>query len=187
MTIAIYGGSFDPPHMAHVLAVKHVLTLDEVSRVIVVPVFQHALDKSLSPFEIRLAMCRRAFGDDDRVTVSDIERDLPRPSYTLHTVEELRRAYPNTAFRLVVGGDVLGETSRWRRFDELENLAPLLVLGRAGVDEPGAPEAVLPAVSSTEARTWWGNHVPEEARKRRELLIPEAVREVIESEGLYGA
>lgn len=185
MTLAVYGGSFDPPHIGHVLAVHYVLSVGLAERVLVVPVYQHALEKKLSPFEARLEMCRRAFSPDPRVEVTDIERTLPRPNYTLYTLEKLRELYPGEALRLVVGADVLSEAPHWHRFDEVRKLAPLLVLGRAGVVSSEAPLAILPEVSSTEARTWWRPDAPDEAKSKRERLIPLGVREVIQARGLY--
>lgn len=187
MTLAVYGGSFDPPHVGHVLAVHYVLSVGLADRVLVVPVFQHALDKKLSPFDVRLEMCRKAFCTDDRVEVTDIERSLPRPSYTLATLQRLQGLYPGESFRLIVGADVLPETPHWHRFDEVRRLAPLIVLGRAGVTSAEAPEALLPSVSSSEARTWWGRDASEDARRKREQLIPRAVRKLIEEQGLYGS
>ncbi len=185
MIVAVYGGSFDPPHVGHVLAAHYVLSVGLAERVVVVPVFQHALEKQLAPFELRLSMCRRAFDSDRRITVSDVEEKLPRPSYTLATLQRLATLFPNDDLRLLVGADVLPEAPRWHRFEEVRRLAPLIVLGRAGVTSREAPEAVLPDVSSTEARTWWQKEPSEESRRKRERLIPSKVRELIEAEGLY--
>ncbi|HEU5073454.1 MAG TPA: adenylyltransferase/cytidyltransferase family protein, partial [Polyangiaceae bacterium] len=55
--VAVYGGSFDPPHVAHQAAVRLVANLDEIDRVLVLPVFEHAFDKSLASFEHRVRMC----------------------------------------------------------------------------------------------------------------------------------
>lgn len=185
MVIAVYGGSFDPPHVGHVLAAHYVLSVGLAHRVLVVPVFQHALEKPLTPFELRMEMCRRAFGSDERITVSDIEQTLPRPSYTLATLQRLHQLFPDEELRLLVGADVLPEAPRWYRFDEVQRLAPLIVLGRAGVENGEAPPAVLPDVSSTEARTWWQKETSVESRRKRERLIPSRVRELIEAQGLY--
>lgn len=185
MTLAVYGGSFDPPHVGHVLAVQYVLSVGLADRVLVVPVFQHALQKELSPFDVRLEMCQRAFSTDERVEVTDIEESLPRPSYTLLTLEKLKELYPGESLRLIVGADVLPDAPHWHRFEEVRRIAPLIVLGRAGVKSEQAPEALLPEVSSSEARAWWRSEASQEARAKRERLIPRAVREVIERRALY--
>jgi nicotinate-nucleotide adenylyltransferase len=187
MPIGVYGGSFDPPHVAHVLCAHYVLSVGVVDRVIVVPVYRHALEKKLSPFGVRVEMCRRAFASDPRISISTIEEELPCPSYTLHTLEALQQHFPGESFRLMIGADVLSETARWHRFDEVEKLAPLLVLGRIGFEDAEAPSPVLPAVSSTEIRRLFRDTATEKDRERRDMLIPASVREVIEEQGLYRA
>jgi nicotinate-nucleotide adenylyltransferase len=182
---AIYGGSFDPPHIAHVLSASYVLSVGEVDRVIVVPVFHHAFEKRLSPFPHRLEMCRVAFEGIAHVFVSDLEGQLPSPNFTVNTVKALGERYPDDSFRLIVGADVLADTEHWHRFEELTKIAPLVVLGRQGFDAPGAPPAILPDVSSSEARTWFQEPAGEEQIRRQMAFIPAKVREVIEREGLY--
>ena len=76
-TLAIYGGSFDPPHVAHTLVCAYVLSAHAVDRVIVVPAAQHAFNKPLSPFPHRLRMCELAMRDLQRTEVSAIEANLP--------------------------------------------------------------------------------------------------------------
>ena len=146
--IAVYGGSFDPPHISHVLAVGYVLSTAAVSRVIVVPAYEHPLGKrAASDFEHRYRMCELAMRDFKRVEVSRIEAELGGASRTVRTVEELARRLPEASFRLVVGADLLRETHRWHDFERVEKMAPLLVVGRAGHN--GTSPVELPDVSST--------------------------------------
>ncbi len=184
MRTGVFGGSFDPPHVGHVLAAKYLLSVGLVDQVLVVPVFAHAHDKPLSPFDTRLRLCDAAFDGESRVGVSAIEADLPRPSYTLRTLEALHRAHPLEQLRLVIGADVLAETDKWYRFGEVANLAPPLVLGRAGVSLPDGPPVVLPQISSTEVRAWVKSGLARD-RHRLELSTPFLVRELIDQEGLY--
>jgi nicotinate-nucleotide adenylyltransferase len=149
--LAVYGGSFDPPHVGHVLVCAYVLAAHEVERVLIVPTRSHPFDKPLAPFEQRLRMCELAFADLRRVELSDIERELPQPSLTLRTLQALQARTPGVPLRLVIGSDLLRETSSWHAFEEVEKLAPPLVVGRAGFPSPdGSP--LLPEVSSTEVR-----------------------------------
>jgi nicotinate-nucleotide adenylyltransferase len=71
----VYGGSFDPPHIAHVLSVAYALAVEPFERVIVVPVCEHAFPKRPAPFEHRARMCELAFADFPRVEVSRIEAE----------------------------------------------------------------------------------------------------------------
>jgi nicotinate-nucleotide adenylyltransferase len=184
--VAVFGGSFDPPHVAHVLAVAYALATGAFERVVVIPVYAHAFDKPLSPFEHRLEMTRLAMSSLRAVEVSDVERHLPTPSRTLATLERLKRDDPGARLRLVVGADVLSETDQWHAFDRITELAPLFVLGRASVDHAGSPPSVLPDVSSTRVRALLreteGHRIehPELAR-----YVPRAVLQYIDDHGLY--
>ncbi len=152
MNVAFYGGSFDPPHVGHVLAAAYLLAVAGFDRVLVVPVFEHAFAKPLLPFADRLSLCQLAFARLGGVQVSPIESELPHPNYTLDTLRALQQEHPDWQLRLVIGSDVLKETGQWRAFDEVRALAPLLVLGRHGYPAPEAPLPVLPDISSSRLR-----------------------------------
>jgi nicotinate-nucleotide adenylyltransferase len=177
--VAVFGGSFNPPHVAHVFAASWVLSATRVQSLIVVPTFQHPFHKAMAPFEQRLAMTERAFADLKRVTVSRVEAELGGDSYTLRTLEELQKRMPDVGLRLVVGEDLLAESSRWHAFDRVIALAPLLVLGREG-HRAGADLAVtLPEVSSTEVRRRLHSNEPVEG------IVPASVMDYIAEHRLY--
>ena len=151
-SVAIYGGSFDPPHVSHVLAAVYALKVGGFDEVLVVPVFEHAFHKQLAPFEHRLRMCELAFAGIDGVRVSPIERELLTPSLTLRTLEALSGAHPDWSLRLLVGSDVLAETSKWHAFERISALAPPYVVARPGYPHPDPQALPLPDVSSTRIR-----------------------------------
>lgn len=184
-SIAVFGGSFDPPHVAHVLTAHYVLAVGGFERVLVVPVCEHAFGKRMAPFEDRLALARACFEHDPRVEVSAVEAELPRPNYTERTLERLRELLPGARFRLVLGSDVLPETAHWHDFPRVRELAPPFVIARRGHEQPDLPPAVLPEVSSTHVRDLL--HRRQEAEAARELaaLVPRRVLELIEARGLY--
>jgi len=184
-SIAVFGGSFDPPHVAHVLTAHYVLAVGGFDRVIVVPVCDHAFGKRMAPFEDRLALARACFEHDARVEVSAIEAELPRPNYTERTLERLRELMPDAAFQLVMGSDVLPETAHWHDFPRVCELAPPFVLTRAGHERPELPPAVLPEVSSTEVRELLARRGEAEADRRLAALVPRRVLELIDARGLY--
>jgi nicotinate-nucleotide adenylyltransferase len=152
--LAMLGGSFDPPHLGHVFLAAYALSTSAVERVLVLPVYQHAFGKSLSPFEHRFAMCQLAFRDLRRVEVSDLERELGGVSRTLRLIDALAQRYPGHRLRTLVGADILAESSRWQGFDEIARRAPLLVAGRSGHEQALGPHSapLLPAISSSEIR-----------------------------------
>jgi len=150
--IAVYGGSFDPPHLGHTLACTYVLTGWPVDRVIVVPVGSHAFSKPLSGFEHRYRMCELAFAPLKHVEISRLEQTLPAPNFTLTTLEALAKQHPGASLRLVIGSDLLGETAGWHEFERVRALAPPIVIPRAGYESDQAPGPALPNISSSEVR-----------------------------------
>jgi nicotinate-nucleotide adenylyltransferase len=179
--VAVFGGSFNPPHVSHVLAVTYALVTAPIDAVLVVPVYQHPFSKELASFEDRFAMCRLALEWIPRVTVSDVERVLGGESKTLRTLEHLHAEHPDWSFRLLIGADVLADAPKWHRFDRVAELAPPLILGRAGASGTRAPEPVLPRVSSTEIRDAFAAGDEETLR----LKVPAAILEYAAARGLY--
>lgn len=175
-TVGVLGGSFDPPHVAHVLVAAWALSVTEVSRVLVVPALRHPFGKPLRPFEHRVRMCELAFADIARATVSPIEAEIGGAGYTIDLLEELTRRDPRARFRLVIGSDLVAELPTWRDAARLVALAPPLVVGRAGHD---AHEVTLPDVSSTEIRRRLAAGEPVDA------LVPRAVLAHIAAHALY--
>ncbi len=156
MRIAVYGGSFNPPHVAHAMVAAWLLWTDQVDEVWLVPVFRHAFEpwhgKTLAPFERRVAWCAAMAADiDPRVRVSDVERTLPTPSFTVETLRALREANPGDHFRLVVGADVLPTLPKWRDWASIAQEFEPIVVGRDGYPSP-AGAVRFPEVSSTEIR-----------------------------------
>lgn len=184
MSTAVFGGSFDPPHVAHVMLAAYVLSVVDVDRLLVVPSWQHPLDKATrSSFEHRHRMCELAFRILERTEVSRIEADLGGRSYTLRTLEELARREPGEPLRLVIGADILGEVEHWHRFDRVTDLAPPIVVGRSGYEAPDTWDVLpveLPPVSSTDIRARLGRG------ESAQGLVPSAVLAYAEQQGLYG-
>jgi nicotinate-nucleotide adenylyltransferase len=150
--IGVFGGSFNPPHLSHVLALAVVLARFDVEKLLVVPSYQHPFAKSLAPYEDRVKMCELAMGWLPKVEISRVEEELGGESKTLRTIEHLKSKYPDKPFRFVMGADIMVESAKWYRFDRITELAPPIVLGRVGIDFPNAPAPVLPDISSTEVR-----------------------------------
>lgn len=164
--VGIFGGSFNPPHIGHVMAVTFALSVGRFDQVIVVPTFAHAFNKELLDFKHRLAMCRLAMQplscwrqkNDDvsrcQVWVSDIERSLPTPSYMINTIERFFDELEDTDLRLILGDDCTAEKSKWHKWNKIERLAPPWVL-------PREEARLVPQVSSTHVRDclgpprWW--------------------------------
>lgn len=180
--VAVFGGSFNPPHLAHVLALAVVHARYEVDRIVVVPTFQHPFAKQLAPFEDRVKMCELAMGFLPRVEISRIEEELGGESKTLRTLEKLQERHPGKQLRLMMGADIIVESAKWHRFDRIKELAPPIVLGRVGVSYEGAPAPVLPNISSTEVRRAFAS---KESSPVLEELVPRKVVEYARARSLY--
>ena len=179
MRVAIYGGSFNPPHVAHQLAMTCVLATarPRVDELWMVPTFKHPFDKQLAPFDDRVRMCELAARPFAAVRVSRIEEELGGESYTLRTIKALRERHPDDALALVIGADLLGERERWHGWRELETLVPFIVVGREGQADTGGLK--LPAVSSTMVRQRLGGG------ESVESLVAADVIDYIAQRGLY--
>lgn len=180
--VALLGGSFNPPHIAHQMACLVALETAGADEVWMVPTYRHVFDKMLAPFDDRVAMCERAvevFGD--RARVCAIEGELGGDkSRTYDTLVALGRRHPGRRFRLVIGSDILAETDRWHRWEDVERLGDPIVLERPGFPSGRALPPALPDVSSTEIR--------DRLRRGRSVdgLVSRRVLECARERGLYG-
>ncbi len=172
MRVAVYGGSFDPPHVGHAMVASWLRWTDRCDEVWLVPVKGHPFAKRSAPYDERVALCRAVAEALPGVRVDEVERDLPTPSYTIDTLRTLAARHPAHSFRLVVGADVLAETHKWRAWDAIERDFPPIVVGRAGWPTP--PGTIdFPPVSSTEIRRRAAAGEPLDA------LVPALVRDRI--------
>jgi nicotinate-nucleotide adenylyltransferase len=183
--VLVYGGSFDPPHVAHVLSVAYALAVEPFERVLVVPVCEHAFPKHPVAFEHRARMCELAFGDFERVEVSRIEAELEKPNRTVSTLKRLLADQPSYRLRLLIGSDVLGDAAKWHAFDEVKRLAPPFVVARHGFERPEYGPPPVPNVSSTELRELLRRRGSEQVDTLLRRCLPWRVREYIEANGLY--
>ena len=156
----LFGGTFDPPHVGHVLSVAWLASALDAD-VWVLPVHRHILGKDSTPFHVRLHWCRLAFGVfGDRVQVRTDEERPQGSGATVDLVRYLQEQHPDRTFRVAVGSDILAERHRWVDFPGLVALAPLIVLPRPGYPVPSDVAALvapleLPDVSATEVRADW--------------------------------
>lgn len=185
--VAIFGGTFDPPHLGHVDAAKALLRNPGVKAVLVVPSWGTPLKTSATPYEKRLAMTRAAFeGIDRNIQVLDVEREL-QCEYSWQLIERLKTEYPRLAF--VIGTDQIANLSKWNRYPQVLELCDWIVLEREGTPDPTPlPEHMVrvhtPAkqISSTHARELLALGRNDELKP----LLPRSVREYIEKEKIYG-
>lgn len=182
-------GSFNPIHIGHLALANFIMEyapLDEIWFV-VSPQNPFKESNELIDEDKRLTMVELAIKPESRFKACNIEFSLPKPSYTIHTLQKLQENYPLHRFHIIMGGDNLLSINRWKNADEIISGFPILVYPRPGFEIKDMPkkgdirimEAPLLDISSTFIRQGLS-----EGKKLR-FLLPDAVFKLIEAEGLY--
>jgi nicotinate-nucleotide adenylyltransferase len=185
----VLGGTFDPLHIAHLVAAaeaRYALDLDRVLFVVANDPWQKR-DRTVSPAEDRYAMVAAALEGVEGFEPSRVELDRGGESYTADTLAELRAQLPDAELFLLVGADVAKELHTWKRVDDVRRLATIAVWRREGIDvvSPGRGwrmvEVDMPyfEVSSTELRARAAAGHP------LDWLVPDAAVRLIRERGLY--
>lgn len=128
MNIAVLGGSFDPPHIGHYLVIKQIQELrSDIDKILLVPSFRHQWKPIQASATDRLAMMRYLIGE--RIELSDMETERKQGEYTIDTIRLLKKQIDAT-FYFIVGSDIIYEFHRWKKTEELIQLATFLVFPR---------------------------------------------------------
>jgi nicotinate-nucleotide adenylyltransferase len=183
MKIALFGGSFNPPHVCHLMICYYVLETTDVDKVWLIPCYQHAFDKELVAFHHRFNMCSLAVEIfNKRVEVSNVEEEQKGISWTIDTVRYLKELYPDVEFEWIVGSDVTREFTSWKDFDLLQKMITFRIIPRNGYlgdIKEGGPGIFFPNISSTLIRN----------RIKKGLsishLVPKSVEKYIREHRLY--
>lgn len=148
--IALFGGSFDPPHLGHLAVIEDLLQQKCFDELWLVPVFHHPFAKPLTDYVHRLHMLRLIVQHVHNPTlkICEIEKELnATTSYFYNTLVALKQQHPTHHFHIVVGSDLKDSLSKWHKFAELEKLAAFHFIPRAGFEKSPYPQ-----ISSTEIR-----------------------------------
>lgn len=129
MAIALFGGSFDPPHSGHLAVVYEALRSLPIKKIVIVPAYVNPFKKGThAPAALRLKWLQAIFEGNEKVEVSDFETHKGYPVRTIETVQYYLRKDPN--IYLIVGADNLETLSKWYRFDELDGLVTWVIAKR---------------------------------------------------------
>ena len=138
-TIALFGGSFDPPHIGHEAIVKAVLELEFIDKVVIMPTYLNPFKHSFcASAALRLQWLKQIFGSNERVVVDSYEVDKAQKVPTIESVEYLLRTYKK--IYLVIGADNLASLERWNNYDKLAKLVTFIVASR---DDIAIPQGFL--------------------------------------------
>ena len=190
LRIGVFGGTFDPPHVGHLVTavnVAHELDLDRVILMVANVPWQKVGTRSITPASDRLAMVVAAVADVRRLVAGNHEIRAGGDSFTADTLATLGDEYPQAELFLVLGDDAAAGIHSWERAGEVIDRARLVV-----VDRPGDPVALDPTidwvrvevprleVSSTDLRSRWADGRP------LDYLVTDEVLDVVRRRGLYG-
>jgi nicotinate-nucleotide adenylyltransferase len=188
--IGVFGGTFDPPHVGHLVTavnVRFTLALDLVILMVANVPWQKAGQRDITPAADRLAMVEAAVSDVDQLVAGDHEIRAGGASYTADTLGRLGEEYPGAQLYTIVGDDAAEGIHTWERVDEVLSRSRMVV-----VDRPGKPvtlddtidwihvEVPRLEVSSTDLRARFGDGRP------LDYLVTAPVLDVIRERGLYG-
>jgi len=203
MKVGIFGGTFDPIHLGHLIVAEQMRGARELDRVLFIPtrIPPHKIPHQCAASELRLKMVHLAVPDDPAFEASDIELRRDGPSYSIDTIAELKEAWGNEhRIFFIVGADTLPILPTWRRPGDLVDQADFLTAARPGypIDcwkdlsvtfsreqvrrlKQGCIDTLPVGISSTEVRRLIST------QKTIRYLVPMAVEAYIYKHGLYGA
>jgi nicotinate-nucleotide adenylyltransferase len=138
MRVGIFGGTFDPVHLGHLILAEQCREQGRLDQVWFVPAARppHKQDMELTPFAQRVEMLQLAIAGQPAFRVEELEKDRPGPSFTAVTLEELHLRHPDHQWFLLLGGDSLRDLPGWYQPERIVVLAELLVMPRPGAVVP---------------------------------------------------
>lgn len=188
MKIGLYFGSFNPVHIGHLIIANHLLNETPIEKIwfVLSPQNPFKINHSLLNEYNRLHLLQLATADDPRIKVSDIEFNLPKPSFTSVTLSHLSERYPEHEFSVIMGSDSFQNLNKWKNYESIVKHYSIYVYLRPGfpIDNYiGAKlvelDAPLLQISATGIR-----ELIREGKSIR-YMVPENVIEEIEKGGYY--
>ena len=194
--LGILGGTFDPPHIAHLVMADQAWRQLRLARVLFAPAGQppHKRGRLITPAELRVAMVQRAIAGHAAFELARVDLDRPGPHYTADTLALMRGLYPDAELVLLVGSDSLRDLCKWHAPARVAALAHFAVMRRPGAEpDMQALEAAFPGLAG---RVSWvdapwldisSHDIQRRVRQGRSIryLVPKAVESFIAEHGLY--
>lgn len=189
MKIGLFFGSFNPVHTGHMIIANHLATQTDLEKVWIVVSPQNPFKpkKTLARDHDRLHLVRLAIGENTNLQASNVEFDLPKPSYTIDTLTHLKEKYPQHEFALIMGGDNLANFHLWKNYEQILAHHDIYVYKRPNYDlgelathaRVHLCEAPLLDISATYIRECL------KSKKSVQYLVPDAVWEYLENNKMY--
>jgi nicotinate-nucleotide adenylyltransferase len=188
--IGVFSGSFNPIHMGHLMLANYITEFTHIDEIwfVVTPHNPLKVVSNLAEEETRLKMCQLAVEDFPKLKVSEIEFSMPKPSFTVDTLDKLKNEYPELCFTLIIGADNWNEFHLWKEYKRIREENEILIYPRLGeeliIETPfsnnvKSVDAPILQISSTFIRT--------SIRKGKDIraFLPNKVHEYIETHKLY--
>lgn len=197
MRTGILGGTFNPPHLGHLVAAQEAYRELALDQVILIPAGSppHKPVEDEPGAEHRLELCRLAAGDDERFSVSDLELRREGPSYTVDTLDVLRTQSPSDDLFLILGADIAAGLPRWREPERVLELATVAIAKRRGTAKAAVVEALGRLHGGERARFFQMPRIGISSTMVRRRVragqpiryfVPDGVMHYIDTHGLYG-
>jgi nicotinate-nucleotide adenylyltransferase len=197
MRVGILGGTFNPPHLGHLVAAQEAYRELDLDQVILIPAGippHKPVDDEPGP-QHRLELCRLAVGDDERFTVSDLELRRDGPSFTVDTLDILRSQSPSDDLFLILGADIAAGLPKWHAPERVLELATVAIAQRRGTAKAAVQEALAQVKGGERARFFQMPRIGISSTMVRRRVragqpiryfVPDGVMHYIETHGLYG-
>jgi nicotinate-nucleotide adenylyltransferase len=188
MNIGLYFGSFNPVHSGHLIIANHLLNETSIDKIWFVVSPQNPFketDQLLNEYH-RLHLVRLATEDDTRVKASDIEFNLPRPSYTVNTLAYLAEKYPQHSFSIVMGSDSFQNLKNWKNAEVIIKNYPIYIYMRPGFEVTNELNANIQVVDAPLLQIS-ATHIRKLVREGKSIryMVPDKVLDEIEKGRYY--
>ncbi len=183
--IGIFGGSFNPIHIGHIILANDILEYYGLDKIIFIPAYEPPLKDTtdLIPYEARYKMIEAAIEPYADLEISDIEKSLPKPSFTINTLKKMSELLPHASLYLIIGADQAEQFNLWKDGNKIMQIAKIIVMARN--DKVISNEKMLSFnkrqidISSTEIR----ERIKTNLSYRQ--FLPFKVYQIIKNEKLY--
>jgi nicotinate-nucleotide adenylyltransferase len=198
LKIGIMGGTFNPIHYGHLIVAEDVREKCRLDKVLFVPSGQppHKPDSEVISAEHRYQMVRLAVESNPFFEASEIEKDRAGLTYTINTLQELKRIYGDASIYFIIGADVAGELITWKEYEKVFQMCEFIAVWRPGYDKSAFASAVEFNEKNLGAKIWTvqsraidisSTDIRERCKRSKSIkyLVPDRVEEYINAHGLY--
>jgi len=184
--IGIFGGSFNPIHIAHINLIKAILSKNIIDELWIMPCKKHAFSKSLASSKDRINMINLAINSINNAKICKIELKLKGKSYMINTIKKLKSLY-NYKFYLIVGSDITHEITKWHNYKGLFKETEFIIFKRPGYSIKKVKNMKIYYIVKKHVGSISSTQIRENIKQGKSLknLLPSNIQEHINKKGLY--